>query len=66
MSLVEQTQGKVFEKDQIEEMLAFIKEKSKRIKVNSTDLKWPFIILAILVFLIDIALRRYWENKNSR
>ena len=64
--LIEQTQGKVFEKDDIEGMLEFIKEKSKRIKVNSTDLKWPFIILVILILLIDIGLRRYWENKSYR
>jgi uncharacterized membrane protein len=63
-SLVGQTGGKVFEKDDIETLIDFIKEKSKRIKVNSTEFKWPFVIIAIILLLFEIFLRRVWENKS--
>ncbi|MBS3102621.1 VWA domain-containing protein [Candidatus Woesearchaeota archaeon] len=63
-SLVTQTGGKVFERDDVEEMIAFIKEKSKRIKVDATEFKWPFVLAAIILLLFEIFLRRIWENKS--
>ena len=66
ITLVEQTQGKVFDKNDLDAILKFIKEKSKRIKVDSTELKWPFLLIALLLFLAEIGLRRLWENKDYR
>ena len=66
IKLVEQTQGKVFDKDDIDKILEFIKEKSKRIKVDTTEFKWPFLIAALFLFLTEIGLRRLWENKSYR
>lgn len=66
IKLVEQTQGKVFDKDDILGILDFVKEKSKRIKVNRTDFKWPFLVAALILFLVEIGLRRLWENKGYR
>ncbi len=65
-TLVQQTQGQVFEPTETEAILDFIREKSKRISVNTTDFKWPLIILVILLFLLDIGIRRLWENQNAR
>lgn len=65
-NLVEQTGGKIFEKDDIVGIIEFVKEKSRRIKVNATELKWPFVIIAIILFLFEIFLRRIWENKGYR
>ncbi len=64
LSLVEQTGGKVFEKDDVEGIIEFLKEKSKRIKVNATELKWPFVLIALILFLFEVYLRRVWENKS--
>jgi len=64
--LVEQTQGKVFDKDDIDGILEFVKEKSKRIKINTTEFKWPFLLVALILFLSEIGLRRIWENKGYR
>jgi uncharacterized membrane protein len=66
LTLVEQTQGKVFDKNDIDTMLEFIKEKSKRIKMDTTDFKWPFLLIALILFLAEIWLRRIWENKGYR
>ena len=63
-SLVEQTGGKVFKKEEINEIINFVKEKSKRISVNATEFKWPFVLAAIILLLFEIFLRRIWENKG--
>ncbi len=66
LNLVEQTQGKVFEKNNIDEIIEFAKEKSKRIKVDTKEIKWPFLLAALILFLAEILLRRIWENKGYR
>ena len=66
IKLVKQTQGQVFDKDDIETILEFIKEKSKRIKIDTTEFKWPFLIVALILFLAEIGIRRIWENKSYR
>ncbi len=66
IQLVEQTQGKVFDKEDVDSMLEFIKEKSKRIKMDTTEFKWPFLVIALLLFLGEIGLRRLWESKGYR
>ncbi len=61
-SLVLKTGGEIFEQDDIDNILEFVKAKSKRIKINSTDYRWPFALLALLLFLMDIAYRKLREN----
>ena len=62
LSLVEKTGGKIFEPENINGIVEFVKAKSKRIKIDSTDYRWPFAIMAMLLFLIEIGIRRYREN----
>jgi hypothetical protein len=66
LDLVEQTGGEVFDKDDIDGILEFVKEKSKRKKIDTTELKWPFLLIALILFLGEIWLRRLWENKSYR
>ncbi len=61
-TLVEKTGGMVFEPDDTKGIIEFIRTKSKRIKIDSTDYRWPFAILAMLLFLAEIGIRRYREN----
>ena len=63
---IEQTGGEVFDKDDIDRIIEFAKEKSKRIKVDTREFKWPFLVIALILFLVDIGLRRLWEIKNYR
>ena len=61
-SLVEKTGGKVFDPIDTKGIIEFIRAKSKRIKIDSTDYRWPFAIMALVLFLAEIAIRRYREN----
>ena len=61
-ALVDKTGGKVFEPNDTKGIIEFIKAKSKRIKIQSTDYRWPFAIIAMLLFLAEIGVRRYREN----
>jgi len=61
-SLVEKTGGKSFDPKDTKAIIEFVKAKSKRIKIESTDYRWPFAIIAMLLFLGEIAIRRYREN----
>lgn len=65
-SLVEKTGGKVFDPLDTKGIIEFIKAKSKRIKIDSTDYRWPFAVLAMLLFLLEIGIRRYRENLQNR
>ena len=60
--LVEKTGGKTFEPDDTKGIIEFIKAKSKRLKIDSTDYRWPFAIAAMVLFLLEIGFRRYREN----
>jgi len=66
IKLVSQTGGRVFDSDDILGIIDFVKEKSKRIKVNTTAFKWPFLVIALILFLGEVGLRRLWENKSYR
>lgn len=66
ISLVNSTGGSVFEKNDLDGIIDFVIEKSRRIKVESTDIVWPFALIAIAIFLIEIFIRRLWENKMFR
>jgi len=65
-NLIDKTGGRIFDASDIKGIIEFIKAKSKRIKIDSTDYRWPFAILALLFFLTEIAIRRYRENLQNR
>ncbi len=65
-NLVEKTGGKVFDPLDTKGIIEFIKAKSKRIKIDSTDYRWPFAVSAMLLFLLEIGIRRYRENLQNR
>ncbi len=64
-NLVEKTGGKSFDAADTKGIMEFIRAKSKRIKIESTDYRWPFAILAMSLFLIEIGIRRYRENMQK-
>jgi uncharacterized membrane protein len=64
--LVEKTGGRIFEASDTKGIIEFIRAKSKRIKIDSTDYRWPFAIIAMLLFLSEIGIRRYRENLQNK
>ena len=65
-ALVDKTGGKVFDPNDLKGIMEFIKAKSKRIKIESTDYRWPLAIIALILFLSEIAIRRYRENIQNK
>jgi len=66
MNLINSTGGSVFEKDDLDGIIDFVIEKSRRIKIESTNFVWPFALIALTLFLVEILIRRLWENKMFR
>jgi uncharacterized membrane protein len=64
INLINSTGGRIFEKDDLEGIIDFVIEKSRRIKIDSTDFVWPFALMVIVLFLVEIFIRRLWENKK--
>ena len=56
--IVEGTGGKVFEKGDIDQIVEFTKTKAKRTISTRETYRWPFIILALSLLLIEIFIRR--------
>ena len=49
-----------------EAVTVFVIEKSRRIKIESTNFVWPCALIALALFLTEIFIRRLWENKMFR
>ena len=55
---VRSTGGDVFTFDQVEQIVEKIKTVSTRVTVEKTELRNPFIVLALVLFLLEIFIRR--------
>ncbi|HLC85844.1 MAG TPA: vWA domain-containing protein [Candidatus Nanoarchaeia archaeon] len=58
------TNGKMFRDDEAEQIVEFIKTRSKREIITKRSYSWIFITLALLVFLAEVSYRRIARNKN--
>jgi uncharacterized membrane protein len=57
------TGGRVFDANDIDGMVEHAKTKSKRI-INSRDyVRWPFVVLAVIIFLVEIFIRRIMRRE---
>jgi uncharacterized membrane protein len=56
--------GYVFDPNDVEAIRDTIISMSRRVKVETINYRWPFVIAAILLFLIDVLIRRIRENMN--
>ncbi|MFH1072145.1 MAG: VWA domain-containing protein [Nanoarchaeota archaeon] len=64
--LVESTGGKLFKPAEINQIPDFVINASKKIEVKKVYLTWPLLVLAILVFLVEIGLRKMNENLKEK
>ncbi len=61
--LVETTNGRMFEKEQVREIIEYIRTRSVIVRTVEKEYRWPFLTLAIVIFLIEILLRRIREMR---
>lgn len=63
-SLAQITGGKLFAPNQIEEIAKHAKEVSRKVTLDKKYFQWPFIVLAIIIFLIEVYIRKLSERKR--
>ncbi len=56
--------GQIFAPDDVEGIRDTIISMSRRVKVETINYRWPFVIAAMVIFLIDVLIRRIRENMN--
>jgi len=64
--IVEATGGKFYDPDQVEDILDAVESRSKRAVVKKVFIRWPFIFIAMICFLLDIFLRRLFKTKRFK
>jgi len=57
------TGGRIFDPDDIDGIVEHVKTFSKRTSTEVITLMWPFVLVALLIFLLDIIVRRIKEYK---
>tara|TARA_Y100000310_G_scaffold343958_1_gene454164 strand:+ start:17776 stop:20106 length:2331 start_codon:yes stop_codon:yes gene_type:complete len=60
--MIKVTGGKAFDLENTTALIEHIKATSKRTKADTTYYRWPFIIAALVILLIEICIRRIKEN----
>ena len=64
--LITATGGRIFDPTNIDSILEGVKTMSQRTKTDAVYYRWPFALIAIFLFLVEIAIRRIQENKNLK
>ncbi|MBW2991190.1 VWA domain-containing protein [Candidatus Woesearchaeota archaeon] len=64
--VVSMSGGKVFKPSDIKGIVEFVKSASKQTKVERTTIIWPFLLLAVIIFLIEIGVRKTRERKLNK
>ncbi|MBI2580693.1 VWA domain-containing protein [Candidatus Woesearchaeota archaeon] len=64
--LVQVTGGQTFRPEQTDEILQKVKDDSKRLVTRQKSLAWIPLMIALVVFLLDIAVRKLWEGAENR
>jgi len=62
--VVASTGGKIFKPSDVESMVAQIKERSRKVRTVKEPVTLPFLIAAMLLFLIEILLRRALQQRS--
>ncbi|MAF34508.1 hypothetical protein CMO91_01555 [Candidatus Woesearchaeota archaeon] len=57
--ITKSTDGQVFAQDDVEGIVEAAKARAKRTLATRDYVRWPFILAAIIVFLLEIFIRRY-------
>ncbi len=63
--IITSTGGKLFEPEDIKGIVAYAKERSRRQVVERTSLAWIFILIALLIYLAEVSVRRILRNFST-
>lgn len=63
--LVETSGGRMVNPSDIDGLVELIKKQSQRLKTENVYYRWPLIILALVLLLIEFSIRRVVDNKNK-
>lgn len=50
--------GKIFKPEEIDKIIEHVKTRSTKPIVKETSLQWPLLLIALIIFLIDVLIRR--------
>lgn len=64
--VVSMSGGKLFKPSEVKDIIDFVKSASKRSRVKRTTIIWPFLLLAAIIFLIEISIRKIRERRLNR
>ncbi len=56
--VVQVTGGKIFSKDDINGIVEHTKARSRRVITSKDNLTWPFVLASVIIFLLEIFIRR--------
>jgi len=65
IDLVSITNGRIFNKDNTTAIIEFIRENSKRKKIDEKSYTWILVLIALCIFLVEVCIRRIMENRKS-
>jgi hypothetical protein len=63
--IIQSTGGKVFSKENPDQIAEYIKTVSKRSKIVKTYITWPLLVLLMIVYLFEVGLRKIIENRKT-
>ena len=61
-NIVSATDGKIFKPSEADQIVDFVNKRSERVDVQRTKVSWPFVIVALFLFLIEVLVRRIDEQ----
>jgi len=63
--IVESSNGKIFKSDEHKEIMNHVIKRSERFDIIKKKMMWPFITAALIIFLVEVSIRRIVEQKQN-
>ena len=60
------TGGSIYKPDEVDRIIEEVKTKSKRSIVKKVYIRWPLILAVIILFLVDILIRKVWTYEKGK
>jgi uncharacterized membrane protein len=57
-SIVQSTGGEIFERNDIDGIISSVQSRARRTVIEKDNLRWPFVLAALILFLIEVGMRR--------